>query len=83
MPHVRRWIVAGHTKEDTPVKLMTNDDIPAGRVLISQDGGGFICRIAELVYEPGEGDEDAQVVVNPVDLEMAQAMWFEPRGRVQ
>ncbi len=65
------------------MKLLTNPDIPAGRVMIAQDGEGFICRIAALIYEPGEGDEDVQIVVNPVDFELARAMWFEDKGVVQ
>ena len=65
------------------MRLLTNPDIPAGRVMIAEDGEGFICRIADLIYEPGEGDENVQIVVNPVDLEMAKAMWFEDKGRLQ
>src|SRR3954452_5920095 len=67
-------------QEGFEMKLYANSDIPVGRVLISQNGEGFICRLTDLRYQPGD-DDGTEMIVNPADVEAARAMWFEPKGR--
>ncbi|MBB4377237.1 hypothetical protein [Bradyrhizobium sp. SBR1B] len=65
------------------MRLHSNYKIAAGHVLVTQPGDVLLCRMAELVYEPGDGDDDTDLHVNPTDFAAAKAMCFEPKGRVQ
>ena len=63
------------------MKLFSNDRIMPGRVRIEQDGGGFECALAALVYEPGD-DAETVMTVNPADVQTAMVRWFAPIGRL-
>ena len=65
------------------MRLHSNDQIAPGHVLVMQPGDILLCKIAELFYESGEGDDDTDLHVNPGDVEVAKAMWCGPQGRVQ
>lgn len=65
------------------MRLHSNSEIALGHVLVVQPGGVLLCKLAELIHEPGEGDDDTDMHVNPADVEAAKAMWFEPKGSLQ
>ncbi|MBP1294297.1 hypothetical protein [Bradyrhizobium elkanii] len=64
------------------MRLHANDKIAPGHVLVTREGEVLLCRLAELIYEPGD-DSGTDMHVNPCNVEFARAMWFEPKGRVQ
>ena len=66
------------------MRLHSNDRIAQGHVLFMQPGEVLRCKLAELIYEPGAGDDDTDMHVNPADLQTAMLRWFAPTdGRVQ
>jgi hypothetical protein len=65
------------------MRLHSNSEIAPGHVLVMQPGDVLLCKLAELIYEPGAGDDDTDMHVNPSDFAAAKAMWFEDKGRVQ
>ncbi|WP_256805789.1 hypothetical protein [Bradyrhizobium sp. Bra64] len=65
------------------MRLHSNDQIAEGHVLVMQPGEVLLCRLAELIYEAGAGDDDTDMHVNPSDFAAAKAMWFEDKGSVQ
>jgi hypothetical protein len=65
------------------VRLHPNDQIAEGHVRVMQPGEVLLCKLVELIYEPGAGDDNTDMHVNPADVAAARAMWFEDKGRVQ
>ncbi|MHC2576582.1 hypothetical protein ACVI1J_001706 [Bradyrhizobium diazoefficiens] len=64
------------------MRLHANEQIAPGHVVIQQPGEVIVCRLADLRYEPGD-DADTEMIVNPADVEVARAMWFEPKGQMR
>lgn len=65
------------------MRLHSNSDIAPGHVAVLQKGDEVLfCRLADLRYEPGD-DAETIMIVNPVDVAAARAMWFEDKGAVQ
>lgn len=64
------------------MRLHYDPEIAPGHVVVSQADGILFCRLAELIYEPGD-DADTDMIVNPVDVDAAKATWFEDKGSVQ
>lgn len=63
--------------------LRGHEDIAPGHAAIVQDGEIIIARLSDLRYEPDDDDVNVIMIVNPVDVEAAKAMWFEPKGAIQ
>lgn len=68
MPHVKRWIIRRCTTEGRAVRLHSNDQIAESHVLVMQPGEVLLYNLAELLYEPGAGDDDTDMHVNPADV---------------
>lgn len=64
------------------VRLHSNDQIAPGHVLVMQPGEVLLCRLTELIHEPGD-DSETDMHVNPCEVAAARAMWFEPKGATQ
>ncbi|MHC2844824.1 hypothetical protein [Bradyrhizobium diazoefficiens] len=64
------------------MRLHSNDQIAPGHVLVMQSGEVLLCRLSELIYEPGD-DSQTDMHVNPCDVAAARAMWFESKGAIQ
>ncbi|TWI70534.1 hypothetical protein IQ16_03707 [Bradyrhizobium huanghuaihaiense] len=63
------------------MRFHSNDQTAPGHVLVTQPSEVLLCRLIELIYEPGEGDGDTDP--HPADFAAAKAMWFQDKGRVQ
>ena len=82
MLHVKRWSRRRRQEEDGAVRLHSNDQIAPGHVLVTQPGDVLLCKLAELIYELGEGDADTAMIVNPCDIDVARAKWFGEKGAI-
>lgn len=56
-----------------------SEQIAPGHVVIRQPGDLLICRLADLLYEPGDVSETAMIR----SIWAAKAMWFEDKGSMQ
>ena len=65
------------------MRLHSNEEIAPGHVVVVQKGDEvLVCRLKDLIYEPGD-DEETDMIVNPCDVDAARAAWFEDKGAVQ
>ncbi|MGY8710501.1 hypothetical protein RAD16_32600 [Bradyrhizobium sp. 18BD] len=64
------------------MRLHANEQVAPGHFVVRQPGEVLVCRLGDQRYEPGD-DADTDMIVNPCDIYVARAMWFEEKGAMQ